>query len=196
MSSDRRRARGEATRRLLVDTARELFGEQGFQATSIEEVLRRAGVARGALYHHFKGKSDLFDAVAEQVFAEIAEVTGAAARGSKDPRERLRAGSRAWLEMALDPAIQRIALLDPPTVLGWLRWRELDERHSLGGLRAALGRLADEGRIDPDQAEIAALMLLAALNEAALFIAHAEDQPAALRVAGRSLDTLVDRLFD
>jgi len=191
---DGRRARGEATREQLLETARELFGDRGYEDTSVEAVLQHTGVARGALYHHFHSKAELFDAVAEQVFVEIADQTAAAARGGGEPLERLRAGSHAWLQMALDPAVQRIALLDPPAVLGWTRWRELDEQYTLGGLRASLRRLCDEGRIPNGEEGLLAHMLLAALNEAALFIAYAEDQGAALDTARAAIDTLLGRL--
>jgi AcrR family transcriptional regulator len=193
--ADGRRTRGEETRRRLLDAARSLFGERGYEATSIEAVLARASVARGALYHHFASKAELLDAVAVEVFAEIAESGAvAAAAAGEDTLERMRAGSHAWLQMALDPAIQRIALLDPPTVLGWLRWRELDERYTLGGLRSGFRRLEREGRIPAGQSELLAYMLLAALNEAALFIAAASDQKAALRTGRETVDTLLDRL--
>ena len=191
---DGRRARGEATRERLLATARTLFGERGYEATSIEAVLETSGVARGALYHHFQSKAELFDAVAEEVFVAIAEETAAAARGGADTLERLRAGSQAWLGMALDPAIQHIALLDPLTVLGWARWRELDEQYTLGGLRASFRRLAGEGRIPDGQVEMLTYMLLAALNEAALFIACSADQQAALDAGRAAVDTLLDRL--
>jgi AcrR family transcriptional regulator len=194
MMIDKRRARGAATRERLLAASRELFGDRGYEATSIEAVLERSHVARGALYHHFQSKSQLFDAVAEEVFVEIADQTAAAARGGADPLERLRAGSHAWLQMALDPHVQRIALLDPPTVLGWLRWRELDEQYTLGGLRASFRHLAGEGRIPDGEGELLAYMLLAALNEAALFIAYADDQQAALETGRAAIDTLLDRL--
>jgi AcrR family transcriptional regulator len=191
---DLRVARGEATREQLLEAARRLFGERGYEATSIEAVLERAGVARGALYHHFDSKADLFDAVAVRVFVEIAEETADAARAHDEPLQRLRAGSHAWLQMALDPAVQRIALVDPPTVLGWSRWRALDEQYTLGGLRSGFRRLAAEGRIPRGQDELLAHLLLAALNEAALFIGCASDQPAALATARAAVDTLLDRL--
>jgi AcrR family transcriptional regulator len=192
--TDGRRLRGELTRERLIAAARQLFGERGYEATSIEAVLDSSGVARGALYHHFPSKAELFGAVAEEVFVEIADRTNAAAREGGNPLEAVRAGSQAWLEMALDPAVQRIALLDPPTVLGWARWRELDERHTLGGLRAGFRRLEAEGRIPPGEGELFANMLLAALNEAALFIACAGDPLAALATARGAIDTLLDRL--
>jgi AcrR family transcriptional regulator len=192
---DGRRVRGAATRERLLAAARRLFGERGYEATSIESVLEASGVARGALYHHFESKAELFDAVLVDVLIEIAERSAAAAAGSKDPLEGLRAGSHAWLAMALDPAIQRIALLDPTTAVGWARWREQDQAHSLGGLRATLLRLTDEGRVPPGQAELLAHVLLAALNEAALFVAFAENQRAAADTARATIDTLLDRLF-
>lgn len=193
---DGRRARGAATRERLVTAARGQFGAHGYEATSIEAVLEASGVARGALYHHFKSKADLFDAVLAEVLIDIAERTTAvaAATGSKDPLEGLRAGSHAWLQMALDPAIQRIALLDPTIAVGWARWRELDERHSLGGLRASMLRLAEEGRLPTGEAELLAQMLLAALNEAALFLAYADEPRTASETARGAIDTLLDRL--
>jgi AcrR family transcriptional regulator len=194
---DGRTLRGIATRERLVAAARGLFGERGYEATPIEEVLGAAGVARGALYHHFATKADLFDAVAEEVFAEIAQRTDEAALdGGPDMLERVRLGSRAWLELALDPAVQRITLLDPPPVLGWERWRALDERHTLGGLRAGFRRLEAEGRVPTGQGELLAHLLLAALNEAALFIGSAADKAAALATARATIDTLLDRLVE
>jgi len=192
--TDGRRERGLATRERLLACARELFGARGYEATSIEAVLASCGVARGALYHHFAGKADLFDAVARDVFAEIAQRTSAAAASEDDVLEGLRAGCHEWLRMALDPGVQRIALLDPQAALGWKRWRELDEQYSLGGLRASLRGLARDGRLPADQVELLAWMLLGALNEAALHIAYAADQDAALRRGRATVDTLLDRL--
>ncbi len=177
-----------------MSSARELFGANGYDATAIEDVLGAAGVARGALYHHFPSKSALFDAVAEEVFAEVARRTAGAARDGADALERIRLGSHEWLAMALDPAVQRITLLDPITVLGWERWRGLDERHTLGGLRRAFAELESDGRIPEGEGELFANLLLAALNEAALFIASSADSPAALATARGTVDTLLDRL--
>ena len=97
--------------------------------------------------------------------------------------------------MALDPAVQRIVMIDPPAAVGWKRWRELDERYWLGGLRASFRRLAGEGRIPAEQAEMLAHMLYAALNESALVIASADDQEAAQAAARAALDTMLDRLL-
>ena len=193
--TDGRLIRGAGTRERILAAARALFGEDGFEATSIEDVLAGAGVSRGALYHHFANKAELFDAVLEQVNAELAGRAANAARRRRDPFEQLRAGSHAWLAMALDPAVQRIVLRDPPTAVGWARWRELDERYWLGGLRAGLARLEAEGRIPSAQAAPLARLLYAALNEASLYIAYAEDQAGASKAAGAAIDTLLERLL-
>ena len=156
-------------------------------------MLEASGVARGALYHHFPGKTALFDAVLEQVVAELAATASGEARAGEDTLENLRAGARSWMEMALDPAVQRIYLLDPQAVVGWARWRELDERYWLGGLRASFAKLAREGRVPAGQEQFLAHMLCAVLTEAALFIAYSEDQRSAGETAQASVDLLLDR---
>jgi AcrR family transcriptional regulator len=191
---DQRRARGQATRELLIEQACQLFGEYGYEKTSIDAVLQLSGVARGALYHHFSSKAALFDAVLEKVMADITAVVDEAASTTPDPLEQMRAGARAWLEMARDEPVRRISLLDPQAAVGWARWRELDQRHNLGGIRAGFRRLAREGRVPEAQAEVLSHIFLAALNEAALFVAGAPDEASAFTTAQAALDTLLDRL--
>jgi len=191
---DRRVERGRATREKLLATARCLFGRDGYEATSVEAVLREAGVARGSLYHHFDNKPALFDAVLDQVVAETAAQAAAAAAKHDDPVEGLRAGCATWLRLSLDPAVQQIALVDAPAVLGWSRWRELDEQYTLGGVRRSLQSLADAGRVPAEQVDSLANMLLAAVGEAALLIVRAEDPEAALASGLAAFDTLLDRL--
>jgi AcrR family transcriptional regulator len=191
---DRRIEKGRATRERLVATARELFGREGYDATSIEAVLHAAGIARGSLYHHFANKAALFDAVLDQVVAEIAGEAAEAARAHDDPVEGLRAGCAAWLRMALDPAIQQIALVDAPAVVGWSRWRALDEQHTLGGVRRSLQRIAEDGRLPAAEVDVLAHMLLAAVSEAALLIPRADEPEVALAAGQAAFDTLLDRL--
>lgn len=191
---DLRLEKGKATRDRVVAAARELFGREGYKATSIEAVLGAAGVARGSLYHHFENKTALFDAVLDQVVGEIAEQAAQAARVHDDPVEGLRAGCGAWLRMALDPAVQQIALVDAPAVVGWSRWRELDEQHTLGGVRRSLQHIAESGRLPADQVDVLAHMLLASVSEAALLIPRADDPEAALAAGQAAFDTLLDRL--
>ena len=131
-------ARGEATRGQLLSIATRLFAERGYEDTSIEAVLREAGVSRGSLYHHFPGKEALFEAVAEDVETSVGQQTLAAARGADGPVAALRAGSLAWIRLAGDPVVRRILLIDAPSVLGWERWRAMEEHHALGGIRAVL----------------------------------------------------------
>ena len=191
---DLRIERGKGTRERILAAATELFGAHGYEGTSIGAVLEAAGVARGALYHHFPSKEALFDAVLDRVVAGIAATTAEAARAAADPVESLRAGCDAWLQLALDPAVQRIALLDPPAVVGWTRWRELDERYTLGGLRTSLTRIAESGRLPAGNVDLLAHMVLASVNEAALLIARADDPGAALASGRAAVDTLLTRL--
>ncbi len=192
---DNRVEKGRATRDALVGVARELFGERGYDGTSVGAVLAAAGVARGALYHHFATKEDLYDAVLDREVARLAAAAAEAAGAASDPLEALRAACATWLRVALDPAVQRIVLIDPPAVVGWKRWRELDEAHTLGGLRAILAALAAQGRIPEAEAETFAHMILAAVAEAALLIAQADDPEAALASGLSAVDTLLTRLL-
>src|SRR6266545_4208268 len=125
--------RSEATRERLVRAARGLFAERGYAAVGTEEIVQAAGVTRGALYHQFRDKAELFAAVAETVEAEVSEriATGSLAAAS-DPVGALRAGAQMFLEVCAEPEVERILLLDAPAVLGWAAWRDLTGRYGLG----------------------------------------------------------------
>ncbi|MEJ3652081.1 TetR/AcrR family transcriptional regulator [Actinomycetes bacterium KLBMP 9759] len=193
---DGRVERGRTTRDSLVTVARGLFGEHGYDGTSIGAVLDTAGVARGALYHHFASKEALFDAVLEREIARIAQEVAKAARAkAADPVASLRAGCAAWLDSILETDVQRVVLLDPPAVLGWTRWRELDEKYLLSGLRLNIERIAATGRIEPAQVDVMAHMVLAAASEAALLITRSDDTRDAVARGQAALDTLLTRLF-
>jgi len=171
--------RSEATRRQLVTAARTLFGARGYAGVGTEEIVRAAGVTRGALYHQFRDKADLFAVVAEEVEAEIAGRIAASAVGaSADPVEALRAGARLFLDACAEPAVERIILLDAPAVLGWEAWRDLAGRYGLGLVQLALQSAMDAGAIIPQPVVPLAHVLTGALNECALYVARAED-PAA-----------------
>jgi AcrR family transcriptional regulator len=191
---DGRIERGRATRERLVEAGRRAFGTKGYDATSISEILDDAGVAKGALYHHFETKAALFDAVLDVVVGEAAVASAERARAARKPAARLKAGCAAWLEMTLDPVFQRIALIDAPGVVGWSRMREIDDRHTLDGMRRNLLAL-EEGRPGPGvDVDLLAHMILAAVNEAALFIVGADDPAEALAVGRRAVDALIDRI--
>jgi AcrR family transcriptional regulator len=165
--------RSEATRRQLVRAARGLFGARGYAGVGTEEIVRAAGVTRGALYHQFRDKADLFAAVAEQVEAEIAERIAAGAAGaSADPVEALRAGARLFLDACAEPAVERIILLDAPAVLGWEAWRDLAGRYGLGLVQLGLQSAMDAGAIAPQPVVPLAHVLVGALDECALYIAQ------------------------
>ena len=128
------------TRDQLIAAARELFARDGFEATSTEAVLQRSGVSRGSLYHQFPDKKALFEAVLIRVHAEAVQITIRAARGPADGVAALRAGCLAWIKLARDPRISRIVLIDAPSVVGWARWRQIDEEHSFGVVKAETAR--------------------------------------------------------
>jgi AcrR family transcriptional regulator len=186
--------RTAATRRALLDAGRELFAERGFANTPREDVVERAGVTRGALHHHFGRKEALFKAVFEDLEEEIGTRVMAAAVTGADPMAQLRLGCQAFLDAALDPAVQRIVLLDAPAVLGWEGWREVEARHGLGLVTESLRAVMAAGQIDEQPVEPLAHVLLAALNEAALLVASADDHDATRRTVGATIDRLLARL--
>jgi len=186
--------RGQATRGRLVATAARLFAEKGYEATSIEDLLRELGMSRGALYHHFDSKEAVFEAVLHEIEAEVAQATVEASRGTRDPAAALRAGCEAFLELARTPRIRQIALTDAPAALGWKKWREIEAQHGLGLLKAALGRAAETGRLRADQVDMFAHVLLAALIEVALMIARSENSKAAVQQGRKALARLIDSL--
>jgi AcrR family transcriptional regulator len=181
MTRTRQDLRSEATRRQLVTAARALFGARGYADVGTEEIVRAAGVTRGALYYQFRDKADLFAAVAEEVEAEIAErIAAGAARAAGDPVGALRAGAQLFLDACAEPAVERIILLDAPAVLGWEAWRDLAGRYGLGLVQLALQSAMDAGAIVPQPVVPLAHVLIGALDECALYLARAED-PAAAR---------------
>jgi AcrR family transcriptional regulator len=170
---------GEATRSALVHAARELFTAQGYGGVGTEEIVRRAEVTRGALYHHFTDKKDLFRAVHEQIEGEVMEAIGARMAGAADPFELLLVGTRAYLDVCTDPAITRVTLVDAPSVLGWEEWREIDMRHGLGIVIAGLQGGMDAGVLRRQPVRPLAHLMLGAMGEAGMVIANAADAVAA-----------------
>jgi AcrR family transcriptional regulator len=191
----RRAEQTEETRRLVLAAARALFIEHGYDRTPIEEILRRANVSRGALYHHFPSKEALLEAVFDEIEQEVAARTAAdRAVVEADPLGALRAGCSAWLAVTLDPAVRAISLTDAPAVLGWQRWRDIDERYSFGAMKAVLQLAIEAGQIEPQPVDMLAHMLIATLGEAALVIARADDAEAALGQAEATFNRLLDGL--
>jgi AcrR family transcriptional regulator len=187
--------RGQATRAHLVDVATRLFAERGYDGTSIEAVLADSGVSRGSLYHHFRGKDALFWAVLEGVAARVGQQLMEAERDAPDQVAALRIWCREWIRLAGDQVFQQIVLIDAPAVLGWERWRELDEQGSLRPIRAALEYAAEAGRIEPRHVDAFAHIVLATINEVALMIARADDPAAALTAGESAVAEFLDRLL-
>ena len=189
-----REERSEATRSALLAAARRLFGERGYAAVGTEEIVRAAGVTRGALYHHFAGKAALLEAVYVEIESELTEKIATAALGGSDPVEALRAGTEMFLDACLEPEVQRIVLLDAPAVLGWERWREIAADHGLGLVEAALGAAMEAGAISPQPLRPLAHVLMGALDEAAMLVARAADREAARAEVGATLEGLIEAL--
>ena len=199
MTRDERRTQAEraaGTRETLIAAARPLFAAPGFADASLESIVRDAGVTRGALYHHFADKTELFAAVFEQVEGEMAARMGEAvtAAGQTDPVEVMRLGAHFWLDACADPEVQRIVLMDAPAVLGWERWTEIGHRYNIGVVTSLLTAAIEAGSIPPQPVEATALTMLGAVREATLYIARATDHQKARQDAGAVMDRLIDSL--
>lgn len=184
----------EGTRTRLVKIAYHLFGTKGYEATSIEEVLERAGVSKGALYHHFPSKEALFEAVFIEGERDCMKQVAAAAMTETDNVEQLRVGCQKWLDLVMDRQTRRIAVIDGPAVLGWQRWREIDEQYAFGLTKKSLQHAMESGRIREQNTDMLAHMVLGMLGEAAMLIARAPDPQAARDEARDLIDRMIDAL--
>jgi len=187
--------RSEATRRRLVSAARGLFGARGYAEVGTEEIVRAAGVTRGALYHQFRDKADLFAVVAEEIEAEIAEGIADTAGAGADPVGALRIGARLFLDACAEPQVERIILLDAPAVLGSEAWRDLAGRYGLGLVQFGLQAAIDAGAIVSQPVVPLSHVLVGALNECALYVARAEDPAAAREQCVAVLDRILNGLI-
>lgn len=168
--------RSAATKDALIRAARPLFAAEGFAAVGTEQIVRAAGVTRGALYHQFIDKTELFAAVFEVVEAELTSRIGAAvdASGLDDPVELMKLGARTWLDACAEPEAHRIVLVEAPAVLGWIRWREVGLRYGLGMVQSLLSFAMEVGSIRQQPVEPLAHVLIGAIDEAALYVSQAE----------------------
>jgi AcrR family transcriptional regulator len=187
-------AQREATIQRLLAIARDHFTRLGYAHTATEDIVREAGVTRGALYHHFESKQGLFEAVVNVVQAEVAARIEAAATAESSLWGQFVAGCHAFLAVALDPTIQRILLIDAPAVLGWERWREIDAEHGTRSLYEILTTLQTEGVIRTASVDALTHLLTGAMNEAALWIARGEQPEQALDDASRALEEMLNAL--
>jgi AcrR family transcriptional regulator len=189
MSSKARQS--EATRGKLLRVGRDLFARRGYNDVSTEEIVRRAGVTRGALYHHFEDKRDLFAAVVEQVEQDVMQKVAEAALAEEDSWEQQRVAIGAYLDVCLEPAVQRIVLTDAPSVLGLAAWREIESKYGFALVEAGLRSVMEAGYIERQPVEPLAHLLLGALTEGGLLIGRAEDRQATRREVGDGLDRIL-----
>ncbi|HEX5851581.1 MAG TPA: TetR/AcrR family transcriptional regulator [Solirubrobacteraceae bacterium] len=187
--------RSQATRSKLIAVASELFAERGYAAVGTEEIVRAAGVTRGALYHHFDGKRELFQAVYEDVERRLVErIAESAISTASDPLQALHAGAQAFLDACEDPAVQRIALLDAPSVLGWEQWRAIGLRYGFGLVEGTVHAAMDAGLIDAQPVRPLAHLLLGAIDEGAMLVARAHDGGVTREQVGASVTRMLDAL--
>jgi AcrR family transcriptional regulator len=196
--NSRRAEHIQDTQAALLQAARELFAERGYADTGTEDIVARARLTRGALYHHFRDKASLFRAVMETVAGELARQLIAQqltrADGATGAWDQLRQGFQAFLDACTGSDFQRIVLIDGPAVLGHDAWSDLVEQHGLGLLRTWLQLAIDNGQIDPLPVDPLARLLGALLAEASLHIARAPDPTRARRQAGLTLDRILSGL--
>jgi AcrR family transcriptional regulator len=189
-------ARSAATREALIGAARPLFAEHGFGKVGTESIVRSAGVTRGALYHQFADKTELFAAVFEQVEAELTQRIDAVVSnaGTADPVELMKLGAATWMLACTEPEVHRIVLVEAPAVLGYQRWREVGLRYGLGLVQSLLGYAMEVGAIRRQPTEPLAHVLIGALDEAALYVAQAADRQTALAEVTVVLNDLMTAL--
>lgn len=191
VATTKKAEQSEATQKKLLDVSQRLFATKGYADTSIEDVVQRAKVTRGALYHHFENKQDVFRAVYERLQHDLADrITGAA---MAEPRveKHLEVGCEVYLDACLDRGLQRIVLVDSPAVLGWDYWHSVDEEYSLGLLKKALEAGMKQGYFERQPVGPLAQALFGALNEAGLYIARADDPAIARRQVGKAIARLI-----
>ena len=194
MAGERRpnAARSAATRAALIAAGRALFTEHGYAGVGTEEIVRRAEVTRGALYHHFDGKASVFQAVFERQQRQLARRLIAATRDEPDVWSQIRRGCDEFLRATLDPAVRRISILEAPSVLGWDEVRAIEAQYTLSLLERSLAQAEAEGVAEPGDRQLRLHLLFGALCEAALHVARSKRPRAALAAATSEVSRLLD----
>jgi len=190
-----RTEQGDATKARVVEVATRLFAEQGFQDVAIPDILEAAGVSRGALYHHFESKEALFEIVLEAAEERLAVELLAASAGRADPVDSLRAGCETFIRLAREPVIRQVLLADALAVVGWAKWREIDNRYGFGLMKAAVQAISPQADIPPAAVDAVAHMLLASVMELALLVAESDEKDAVQR-ATAALELMLRRLLE
>jgi AcrR family transcriptional regulator len=178
----------------LIASARRLFAERGYAGTSLSDVVVDAGLTKGAIYHHFDGKEEVFREVFEREQRALARVVAESAWSESEPWDGVRAGWRAFLEASQDPAVQRITLVDAPAALGWQVAREIASSYTVAMLETGITRAMRVGRIQQAPAAALARLLYAAMCEAAMIIARAPGDAETTREVTEAVDALLSGL--
>jgi AcrR family transcriptional regulator len=190
-SQEERRA---ATRKAVLDGAARLFAQDGFASTTMDQIAAAAGVAKGAVYHHFASKEALFEAVLVRVSAELSARVAAVAAGSKDFIDAVVTATAAYFAFCAEPPLARIVLKDGPAVLGWERWREIDSQSFAAALPARLEQAMAHGVIARQPAAPLARLIVGAVTEAAVACAASDDPARTGREHALALESLLGGL--
>jgi AcrR family transcriptional regulator len=189
--NDVKAAQALQTRRKLERVGRQLFAERGFAEVSAEEIVAKADVTRGALYHHYDGKERLFEAVVDSVMREVHAKLAAAATGYSNPLDALQRGIAVFLKVCTEPQAQRILLIDAPAVLGWPKWREMDSKYGFGLIKQALTGAMKAGLLRQHDTDVLAHLLLGALTEAAMVVARSQNPAKTRKDTEKALASLI-----
>lgn len=190
--------RSAATREALITGARKLWGLRGYAEVGTPEIATEAGVTRGAMYHQFADKAALFRDVVEVVEQDVMArmATLVAPTGAATPADAIRAAVDAWLEVSGDPEVRQLILLDAPVVLGWAGFRDVAQRYSLGMTEQLITEAIRAGQLARQPVRPLAQVLIGALDEAAMFIATADDPKRARRETRQVLRRLIDGMLN
>ena len=171
----RRQDYSASTKRALVEVATELFTEQGYAGTSLDEIVAGARVTKGALYHHFSGKQALFEDVFENVEDAAAKSIRRAVKGHKDPWEKALAGLRAFLEVCQEPAYRRVVIAEGPAVLGYEKFREQEERSTFGIVQDIVAAVLRTYELEQSMVETFSRVFFGAMSAAGSAVTTADD---------------------
>ncbi|MFG0213449.1 TetR/AcrR family transcriptional regulator [Brevibacillus porteri] len=182
----------QQTMQKLIEVAREMFSRQGYADAAMEDIVKQAGVTRGALYHNFGSKEGLFEAVLASVQQEIGERVEAEAAKSEDPWQQLILGCLAFVSSTVEHRNKRILLIDGPSVIGWETWRRMDEENSMRHLREQLQTMQEQGYLRPVSIDALTHLLSGAMNEAVLWISETSDHEKSLEEISEAMTLLLE----
>lgn len=190
--------RSAATREALITAARRLWGQRGYADVGTPEIAKEAGVTRGAMYHQFADKAALFGDVVETVEQDVMGRMAVlvAESGATTPADAIRAAVDAWLEVSSDPEVRQLILLDAPAVLGWAAFRDVAQRYSLGMTEQLISEAIKAGQLARQPVRPLAQVLIGALDEAAMYIATAEDPKRARKETRQVLRRIIDGMLN